>query len=67
MKRPILAIQNSSLFNSELRTPFLVYAIQNGLAFEVKIEALPRGKLRLGRDAMSSATPNTVLYYLIVA
>jgi len=35
-----LAIQISSLFYSELRTPSLVYAIQNGLAFEVK-QTLP--------------------------
>jgi len=40
LKRPILAIQISSLFYSELRTPSLVYAIQNGLAFEVK-QTLP--------------------------
>jgi len=37
IKRLILATQTSSLFDSELRTPSLVYAIQNGLAFEVKL------------------------------
>jgi len=52
-----LAIQISSLFYSELRTPSLVYAIQNGLTFEVKIEALPHGTPRLGRFAMSAINP----------
>ena len=37
IKRPILAIQISSLFDSELRTPSLVYAKKFGLAFEVKL------------------------------
>ena len=54
IKHAILATQISSLFNSELRTPSLVYAIQNGLAIEVNFEALPHGVLRLGKYTMSA-------------
>jgi len=36
MKGPILATQISSLFDSELRTPSLVY-VMFGLAFKVKL------------------------------
>ena len=52
IKRLILATQISSLFDSELRTPSLVYAI---IWFSHwKIEALPRSILRLGRNAVSA-------------
>ena len=53
IKRPILANQISSLFDSELRTPSLVYAII-WFSHWSKIEALPRSILRLERDAVSA-------------
>ena len=52
IKRPILATQISSLFDSELKTPSLVYAII-WFSHWSKIEALPRSILRLGRNTGS--------------
>ena len=57
IKRPILATQISSLFDSELTTPSLVYAII-WFSHWSKIEALPCSILRLGRDTVSAANSN---------
>ena len=53
IKRSILATQISSLFDSELRTPSLVYAII-WFSHWSKIKALPRSILRLGRNTGSA-------------
>ena len=54
IKQAILFTQISLLFNSELRTPSLVYAIFEWFSHWSKFEALPHGMLRLGRYAMSA-------------